>query len=99
MFFIKWRIYYWISKNKKYTINPQKLFYEYNKNISYTFKEFKNSLKIFVSIFNYFNEDIFKLNLSDFNLFNYKNILQIFEINYNNNKNKSYSEYFMDKIY
>ena len=88
-----------ISKNKKYTINPQKLFDEFNKNILYTFEEFKNSLKIFVSIFNNFNEDIFKWNLSDFNLFNDKNILQIFEINSNNNKNKSYSESFMDELY
>ena len=89
-----------ISKAKKYTINPQKLFDEFNKNIPYTFEEFKNSLKIFVSIFNNFNEDIFKWNLSDFNLFNDKNILQIFEINSNNNnKNKSYSESFLDELY
>ena len=88
-----------ISKDKIYTINPEKLFDEFNKNIPYTLEEFKNSLKIFVSIFNNFNEDIFNWDLSDFNLFNEKNILQIFEVNSYSNKNKSYSESFLNELY
>ena len=88
-----------ISQNKKkYVVNPQKLFDEFNKSIPYSFEEFKNSLKIFISIFNCFNEDIFKWDLSDFNLFNDKNMVQILEINLGN-KNKIYSESFMKDLY
>ena len=88
-----------ISQNKKkYVVNPQKLFDEFNKSIPYSFEEFKNSLKIFISIFNCFNEDIFKWDLSDFNLFNDKNMIQILEINLGN-KNKIYSESFMKDLY
>ena len=88
-----------LSQNKKkYVVNPQKLFDEFNKSIPYSFEEFKNSLKIFISIFNCFNEDIFKWDLSDFNLFNDKNMVQILEINLGN-KNKIYSESFMKDLY
>ena len=87
-----------ISKNKKYFINPKNLFDEFNKNIPYSFEEFENSLKIFISIFNCFNEDIFKWNLSDFNLFNDKNVVQFIKIN-KENKNKINSVDFMNKLY
>ena len=70
-----------ISKNDKYIINPKILFDEFTKDIPYTLEEFKNALRIFISIFNCFNEDIFKWNLSEFNLFNNNNIIQIIEIN------------------
>ena len=87
-----------ISKNKKYFINPKNLFDEFNKNIPYSFEEFENSLKIFISIFNCFNEDIFKWNMSDFNLFNDKNVVQFIKIN-KENKNKINSVDFMNKLY
>ena len=87
-----------ISKNNKYIINPKKLFEEFS-NIPYSFKEFKNSLKIFVSIFNSFNEDIFKWNLEEFNLFNNDNIIQFIEFN-NNNYNKEHeSEDILRELY
>ena len=73
-----------ISKDVSYIINPTKLYNEFN-NIPYSIEEFKNSLKIFVSIFNCFNQDLFKWNLEDFNLFNHDNKIQIF--NFNKEKN------------
>ena len=73
-----------LTKNKKYTINPKILYNEFNKNIPYSLEEFKNSLKIFVSIFNCFNEDLFNWNLEDFNLFNYGNTIEILNFNKEN---------------
>ena len=70
-----------LTKNKTYTINPTKLYDEFNKDIPYSIEEFKNSLKIFTSIFNCFNEDLFKWNLEDFNLFNDDNKIQLLNIN------------------
>ena len=87
-----------ISQNKKYVVNPKKLFDEFNKGIPYSFEEFKNSLKIFISIFNCFNEDIFKWDLSDFYLFNDKNQVQIIEINLGD-KNKLNPESFLKDLY
>ena len=69
-----------ISKNKNYTINIQKLYEKLKKKCSYTQEMLINSLKIFVSIFNNFNEDIFKWNLEDPELFNSKNKIQFFLI-------------------
>ena len=89
-----------ISKNDKYIINPKILFDEFTKDIPYTLEEFKNALRIFISIFNCFNEDIFKWNLSEFNLFNNNNIIQIIEINKEKkNKSKINSEAFMPELY
>ena len=73
-----------LSKNKTYTINPIKLYNEFNKNIPYKIEEFKNSLKIFTSIFNCFNEDLFKWNLEDFNLYNDENKVEMLIINQEN---------------
>ena len=87
-----------ISKNKKYYINPENLFNEFDKNIPYSIEEFKNSLKIFVSIFNCYNEDLFKWNLSDFNLFNNQNIIQIMKFNKGNKKIFIISD-FIDELY
>ena len=70
-----------LSKSKKYEINPKKLYDEFDNKIPYSLEEFKNSLKIFISIFNSFNEDIFKWNLSDFNLFNNQNLIQCIKFN------------------
>ena len=72
-----------ISKNKTYTIEPNKLYNEFNK-ISYSIEEFKNSLKIFISIYNCFNEDLFHWNLDDFYLFNQDNKIQILKFNKEN---------------
>ena len=69
-----------ISKNKNYTINIQKLYEKLKKKCTYTQEMLINSLKIFVSIFNNFNEDIFKWNLEDHELFNSKNKIQFFLI-------------------
>ena len=81
-----------ISKNKTYTINIEKLYEKMKKKCSYTQEILTNSLKIFVSIFNNFNEDIFKWNLEDIDLFNSSNKIQFFLIeniiknNFNMNK-------------
>ena len=89
-----------ISKTEKYIINPKNLFDEFNNKNPYVFEDFKNSLKIFVSIFNCFNEDLFRWNLSDFNLFNDKNIIQILEFNKEKkNKKRINSEDFMKELY
>ena len=74
-----------LSKNKNYIINPKKLYKEFSKNMPYTIEEFKNSLKIFISIINSFNEDLFKWNLEDFNLFNKDNKVQMLNFNKDNN--------------
>ena len=74
-----------LSRNKTYTINPKKLYKEFSKNMPYTIEEFKNSLKIFISIINSFNEDLFKWNLEDFNLFNKDNQVQMLIFNKDNN--------------
>ena len=81
-----------LSKNKKYIINPIKLYNEFGKNIPYSPEEFKNSLKIFVSIFNCFNEDLFNWNLEDFNLFNHNNTIKILNFNKDNNYDKKIEE-------
>ena len=81
-----------ISKNKTYTINIEKLYEKMKKKCAYTQEILTNSLKIFVSIFNNFNEDIFKWNLEDIDLFNSSNKIQFFLIeniiknNFNMNK-------------
>ena len=75
-----------ISKNNTYTINAKKLYNEF-KNIPYSIEEFRNSLKIFISIFNCFNEDLFKWNLEDFNLFNQDNKIQL--LNFNKDKSNN----------
>ena len=69
-----------ISKNKTYTINVEKLFEKMKNKCTYTQEILTNSLKIFVSIFNNFNEDIFKWNLEDIDLFNSSNKIQFFII-------------------
>ena len=74
-----------ILKNKTYTINPKKLYKEFSKNMPYSIEEFKNSLKIFISIINSFNEDLFKWNFEDFNLFNKDNQVQMINFNKDNN--------------
>ena len=81
-----------LAKNKKYIINPIKLYNEFGKNIPYSLEEFKNSLKIFVSIFNCFNDDLFNWNLEDFNLFNHNNIIKILNFNKDNNYDKNIEE-------
>ena len=85
-----------ISKDVSYIINPTKLYNEFN-NIPYSIEEFKNSLKIFVSIFNCFNQDLFKWNLEDFNLFNEDNKKQIF--NFNKEKNNIKIEESVEELY
>ncbi len=67
-----------ISKNKNYTINVENLFHKFKNICKYSQETFTNSLKIFVSIFNNFNEDIFKWNLEDNDLFNSSNKIQFF---------------------
>ena len=69
-----------ISKNKTYTINVEKLYNKIKKNCSYNLENFTYSLKIFVSIFNIFNEDIFKWNLEDYDLFTSSNKIQFLTI-------------------
>jgi len=69
-----------LSKTKNFTIDINKLYKKYKKNFSYNEEVFTKSIKIFVSIFNNFNEDIFKYNLEDFNLFNASNKIQFFLI-------------------
>ena len=86
-----------ISKNKIYSINPEKLYKEFNKNISYSIEEFKNSLKIFISIFNCFNDDLFKWDLEDFNLFNNDNKIQI--LNFNNHYSDRKLDESIEKLY
>ena len=81
-----------LPKNKLYTIDPIKLYNEFNKNIPYSIEEFKNSLKIFVSIFNCFNEDLLNWNLEDFNLFNNDNKIQILNFNKDNNYDNKIEE-------
>ena len=80
-----------ISKNKSYTIDPIKIYNEFNK-ISYSMEEFKNSLKIFISIYNCFNDDLFHWNLEDFNLFNQDNKIQILKFNKENIDNINLEE-------
>ena len=65
-----------IAKSKTYTINVEKLYEKIKKNCSYTLENFTYSLKIFVSIFNNFNEDIFQWNLEDYDLFTLSNKIQ-----------------------
>ena len=67
-----------ISKNKNYTINVENLFHKFKNICKYSQETFTISLKIFVSIFNNFNEDIFKWNLEDNDLFNSSNKIQFF---------------------
>ena len=67
-----------LSKTKNFTIEVNKLYKKFKKNFEYSEEVFKNSVKIFVSIFNNFNEDIFKYNLEDPNLFNSTNKIQFF---------------------
>ena len=74
-----------LSKNKTYTIKPKKLYEEFSQNMPYTIDEFKNSLKIFISIINSFNEDLFNWNFEDFNLFSKDNQVQMLNINKDNN--------------
>ena len=78
-----------LSKTKNFTIDVNKLYKKFKKNFEYSEEVFKNSIKIFVSIFNNFNEDIFKWNLEDQNLFNSTNKIQFFLIKdiMNNNIN------------
>ena len=78
-----------LSKTKTFTIDINKLYKKFKKNFGYNEEVFSNSIKIFVSIFNNFNEDIFNYNLEDFNLFNSSNKIQFFLINNvaNNNIN------------
>ena len=88
-----------LSKSKKYEINPKKLYDEFDNKIPYSLEEFKNSLKIFISIFNSFNEDIFKWNLSDFNLFNNQNLIQCIKFNKENKNNKLISVDYLNELY
>ena len=81
-----------LSKNKTYTINVEKLFKKLKNECSYKQEIFTNSLKIFVSIFNNFNEDIFKWNLEDNNLFNSINKIQFFLIKDITNNNININE-------
>ena len=87
-----------ISKTEKYEIDSKKLFDEFNNKIPYSLEDFKNSLKIFISIFNSFNEDIFKWNLSDFNLFNKQNMIQFIKFN-KENKIKLVSLDYLNELY
>ena len=87
-----------LSKTKKYEIDPRKLYDEFTKKIPYSFEDFKNSLKIFISIFNTFNEDIFKWDLADFNLFTNKNMIQFLKFN-KENKNKTNSVDYLGELY
>ena len=87
-----------LSKTKKYEIDPRKLYDEFTKKIPYSFEDFKNSLKIFISIFNTFNEDIFKWDLTDFNLFTNNNMIQFLKFN-KENKNKTNSFDYLGELY
>ena len=80
-----------LSKEKNFTLDVNKLYNKFNKNFIYTEDIFSNSLKIFISIYNNFNEDLFKWNLEDINLFNTTNKIQFFLIKdiLNNNINVS----------
>jgi len=69
-----------LSKTKNFTIDINKLYKKFKKNFTYNEEVFTKSIKIFVSIFNNFNEDIFNYNLEDFNLFNSSNKIQFFLI-------------------
>ena len=90
-----------LSKTKNFTIEVNKLYKKFKKNFEYSEEVFKNSVKIFVSIFNNFNEDIFKYNLEDPNLFNSTNKIQFFlikdimknNINVSEELNKLYKEH------
>ena len=87
-----------LSKTKNFTIDINKLFKKFKKNFSYNEEVFTISIKIFVSIFNNFNEDIFKYNLEDFNLFNASNKIQFFLIKNVANNNINVKEE-LDKLY
>ena len=95
-----------LSKTKNFTIDINKLYKKYDKNFIYSEEVFKNSIKIFVSIFNNFNEDIFKYNLEDPNLFNASNKIQFFlikdimntNIKVSNELNKLYKEHLNTEI-
>jgi hypothetical protein len=69
-----------ISKNKNYSIDVEKLYKKIKDKCSYKQEVFTNSLKIFVSIFNNFNEDLFKWDLESNDLFNSSNKIQFFLI-------------------
>ena len=69
-----------ISKNKNYSIDVEKLYKKIKDKCSYKQEIFTNSLKIFVSIFNNFNEDLFKWDLESNDLFNSNNKIQFFLI-------------------
>ena len=78
-----------LSKEKNFTLDVNKLYNKFKKNFIYSEDIFSNSLKIFISIYNNFNEDLFKWNLEDINLFNTTNKIQFFLIKdiLNNNIN------------
>ena len=90
-----------LSKAKNFTIDIDKLYKKFKKNFVYSEEIFKNSVKIFVSIFNNFNEDIFKWNLEEKNLFTSSNKIQFFlikdimnnNINVTDELNKLYKEH------
>jgi len=69
-----------ITKNKTYNIDVEKLYKKIKDKCSYKQEVFNNSLKIFVSIFNNFNEDLFKWDLENNDLFNSSNKIQFFLI-------------------
>ena len=87
-----------LSKTKNYTIDVNKIFKRFKKDFPYSEEVFKNSIKIFVSIFNNFNEDIFKWNLEDFNLFNSSNKIQFILIKDTMNTNINVEKE-LDKLY
>ena len=76
-----------LSNKKTYVIVPEKLYNKFKKKCPYTQEIFTNSLKIFVSVFNNYNEDIFKWNLEDYELFNSSNKIQFFLVKDNINSN------------
>ena len=81
-----------LSKNKTYTIAPEKIYDKFKKKCPYSQEILINSLKIFVSIFNNFNDDIFKWNLEDYELFNSSNKIQFFLIKDTINNNININE-------
>ena len=87
-----------LSEKKNFTIDVKKLYKKYPKNFVYSEEVFTNSIKIFVSIFNNFNEDIFKWNLEDFNLFNSSNKIQFILIKDTMNTNINVEKE-LDKLY
>ena len=87
-----------LSKTKNFTIDVNKIFKRFKKDFPYSEEVFKNSIKIFVSIFNNFNEDIFKWNLEDFNLFNSSNKIQFILIKDTMNTNINVEKE-LDKLY